>query len=75
MAQLNLTEAKIHFFEMIQKALLGEEMIITDEHRSLVKIVPLSPPGSRREPGSGTGQLLYMADDFDAPLEDFEEYQ
>ncbi len=75
MAQLNLAEAKINFFEMIQKALLGEEMIITDEHRPLVKIVPLSAPGSRREPGSGTGQLLYMADDFDAPLEDFEEYQ
>ncbi|WP_446010964.1 type II toxin-antitoxin system Phd/YefM family antitoxin [Candidatus Electrothrix sp.] len=75
MAQLNLTEAKTHFFEMIQKALLGEEMIITDEHRPLVKIVPLSAPESRRKPGSGTGQLLYMADDFDAPLEDFEEYQ
>lgn len=74
MAQLSLAEAKTHFLEIIRKALLGEEIVIADEHRPLVKIVPLSVPGERK-PGSGAGQLLYMADDFDAPLDDFEGYQ
>lgn len=30
-------------------------------------------PAPRRTPGSGAGQLLHMADDFDALLEDFKE--
>ncbi|MEA2083404.1 MAG: type II toxin-antitoxin system Phd/YefM family antitoxin [Thermodesulfobacteriota bacterium] len=74
MTQLNIAEAKAHFSEIIQKALLGEEIIIAKGHRPLVKIVPLSTTGNKRKPGSGTGQLQYMADDFDAPLDDFKEY-
>lgn len=27
----------------------------------------------KREPGTGKGQILYIADDFDKPLEDFDE--
>ena len=75
MAQINLAEAQTHFLEIIQKALLGEEVIIADNYRPLVQIVSLSAPKNKRVPGSGSGQLQYMADDFNAPLEDFEEYQ
>jgi prevent-host-death family protein len=75
MTQLNIAEAKAHLSEVIQKVLLGEEIIIAKDHKPLVKIVPIEPPLTTREPGSGKGQLLFMADDFDAPLEDFEEYQ
>ena len=74
MTQINIAEAKAHFSEIIQKALLGEEIIIAKGHRPLVKIVPLSTTGNKRKPGSGAGQLQYMADDFDAPLDDFKEY-
>ncbi|MCK5230933.1 MAG: type II toxin-antitoxin system Phd/YefM family antitoxin [Desulfobulbaceae bacterium] len=74
MTQLNIAEAKAHFSEIIQKALLGEEIIIAKGHHPLVKIVPLSTTGNKRKPGSGAGQLQYMADDFDAPLDDFKEY-
>lgn len=74
MTQLNIAEAKAHFSELIQKAMLGEEVIIAKDHRPLVKIVPLTKSLNKRKPGSGAGQLLYMADDFDSPLEDFEKY-
>ncbi|NOQ46941.1 MAG: type II toxin-antitoxin system prevent-host-death family antitoxin [Desulfobulbaceae bacterium] len=74
MTQLNIAEAKAHFSEIIQKALLGEEVVIAKGNRPLVKIVPLASPISKRTPGSGKGQLLQMAEDFDAPLEDFKEY-
>ena len=74
MTQLNIADAKAHFSEIIQKALLGEEIIIAKGHRPLVKIVPLPTTGNKRKPGSGAGQLQYMADDFDAPLDDFKEY-
>lgn len=74
MTQHNIAEAKAHFSEFIQKALLGEEVIIAKGHKPLVKIVPLDNYKKHRLPGSGKGQLLYMADDFDATPEDFEGY-
>lgn len=74
MTQHNIAEAKAHFSELIQKALLGEEVIIAKGHKPLVKIVPLDNNKKHRLPGSGKGQLLYMADDFDTTPEDFEGY-
>jgi prevent-host-death family protein len=74
MTQVNIAEAKAHLSEIIQKAMLGEEVIIARGNHPLVKIVPLSRALKKRTPGSGAGQLLHMADDFDAPLDDFEEY-
>ena len=75
MRQLNIAEAKAHFSEIIEKALLGEEIIIARGNHPLVKIVPLSSISGKRKPGSGAGQLQYMSDDFDAPLDDFKEYK
>ena len=66
-AQFNLTEAKTHLSELIQKALLGEEVIITRKNRPLVKIVAIKP--TKRKPGTGKG--IWMAPDFHEPLDDF----
>ena len=72
--KFNIAEAKAHLSEIIQKALLGEEVIIARRDKPLVRIVPIGQETGRRQPGSGKGQLLEMAEDFDAPLEDFKEY-
>ncbi|MEE4252822.1 MAG: type II toxin-antitoxin system Phd/YefM family antitoxin [Desulfuromusa sp.] len=74
MTQHNIAEAKAHFSEIIQKALLGEEVIIAKGNKPLVKIVPLKNSDQKRIPGTGSGQLLYMADDFDETPEDFKDY-
>ncbi len=74
MTQINIAEAKAHFSEIIQKALLGEEIIIAKGDKPLVKLVPLSKPDKKRIPGSATEQILYVADDFDAPLDDLKDY-
>jgi prevent-host-death family protein len=74
MIQFNIAEAKAHFSEIIQKALMGEEIIIAKGHKPLVKLVPLSKPAGKRIPGSASKQILYIADDFDAPLDDFKDY-
>ncbi len=74
MTQHNIAEAKAHFSEIIQKALLGEEVIIAKGNQPLVKIVPVNGPGKKRLPGTGKGQLLYMADDFDKTPDDFKDY-
>jgi len=70
MAQFNLATAKARFSELVQKAMLGEEVIVTKENKAVVKIVPIKP--AKRKPGTGKG--IWMAADFDEPLEDFQEY-
>ncbi len=74
MSQLNIADAKANFSKIIDKALLGEEVIIARDNRPLVKIVPIELPQKIRKPGSGKGQLIEMSDDFDLPLDDMEEY-
>lgn len=74
MTQLNIAEAKAHFSEIIRKALLGEEIIIARDNQPLVKLVPLTQVDGKRVPGSGKGQLIKMAADFDSSVDDFEDY-
>jgi prevent-host-death family protein len=71
--QVNIAEAKARFSELIEKAVLGEEIIVAKDNKPVAKIVPLRP--AKCEPGTGKGQILWISDDFDAPLEDFAEYQ
>lgn len=75
MSQFNIAEAKAHFSELIQKAALGEEVVIARDNRPLVKLVPVNAPTGARQPGSARGKVLHMADDFDATPEDFVEYR
>lgn len=75
MTQHNIADAKAHFSELIQKTLLGEEVIIAKGNRPIAKIVPLASDEELRIPGSGKDQIRYIADDFDATPEDFMDYQ
>jgi len=75
MQQFNIGEAKAHLSDLVQKALLGEEIIIARDNKPLLRLVPIEPPQRIRQPGSGKGQLLHMAEDFDATLDDFAEYR
>lgn len=74
MPQFNIAEAKTHLSELIQKAVLGEEVIIARDNKPQVRIVPIKLPVRRRTPGSGKGQILFIADDFDAIPDDFADY-
>jgi prevent-host-death family protein len=65
-----LADAKAHFSEIVQKAMLGESITVTKENRPVVKIVAIKP--ATRTPGTGKG--IWMAPDFDQPLADFMEY-
>ena len=73
MPQFNIAEAKAHFSELIEKAVLGEEIIVAKDNKPIAKIVPLRP--AQRKPGTAKGQIRFIAPDFDAPLEDFAEYR
>jgi prevent-host-death family protein len=74
MSKFNIADAKTHFSKLVQKAMLGEEVIIAKDNKPVLKLVPLNKPKQRRRPGSGKGQILYVAPDFDATPEDFKDY-
>jgi len=73
MYEISLEEAQAQFGRLIQKAIQGQEIIITHNNVPMVRLVSIPRPKPRPQFGSAKG-LITMADDFDAPLEDFKEY-
>ena len=73
MPRFNVAEAKARFPELVKRAMLGEEVIISKNNKPLVKLVPVERPKGRRKPGSGKGQILYLAPDFDATPDGFKD--
>ncbi len=72
--QVNIAEAKAHFSELVQRASMGEEVVIARDNRPLVKLVPIRPAKGKRRPGSGKGQVIRIASDFDETPEAFKDY-
>ena len=73
MYQIELEKAKAQIESVLQTALDGEEVVITQNEQPVLKLVSISSAKSRRQRGSAKG-LITMSDDFDEPLEDFAEY-
>ena len=71
--KFNIAEAKAHFSELVQKAMLGEEIVIAKGNKPVLKLVPLEKSKQPRKPGSAKGNI-WMAEDFDAIPEGFEDY-
>jgi prevent-host-death family protein len=74
MSKFNIAEAKSRFSELVQKAMLGQEVIISKDNKPVVRLVPLQQPKQRRRPGSGKGQILHIAPDFDATPAQFKDH-
>ncbi len=73
MTQIELQDAKEQFMKLVERAASGEEIVIYKNKRPFVKLLPIDHVPHQREFGSAKG-LIQMADDFDEPLADFEEY-
>jgi len=71
--QFNVAEAKARFSELVKRAMAGEEVVIAKDNKPVLKLVPVRAPARRRVPGSAKG-LIWVAPDFDAPLDDFADY-
>ncbi len=74
MARFNIAEARAHFPELVRKALMGEEIVITKDNKPLLKMVPVHPSQQQRKPGSAKGQILWNAPDFEKTPDDFNDY-
>jgi antitoxin (DNA-binding transcriptional repressor) of toxin-antitoxin stability system len=71
MHQIDIDRAKSQLESLLQAALNGDEVIITQNNQLILKLVRLSKPKKRRQSGSARG-LIWMSPDFDQPLEDFD---
>ena len=72
MHQVNTEEAKDHLTDLIDAAVRGEEIVITKDDQHRVRLVPIQRTKPRPQFGGGKG-LITVPDDFDEPLEDFEQ--
>lgn len=73
MHQVSIEEAKTTLPDLIEAAVSGDDVLIAKDAQNIVRLVPVSGTKSVPQFGSAKG-LISMAEDFDAPIEDFDEY-
>ena len=76
MSTITLQEAQADLSALIHRLSPGDEVLITENEKTVAKLVlpPAEPVQKLRQLGTMRGSVLYMAPDFDAPLDDFAEY-
>lgn len=77
MISVRIDEAESRLAELLEASLRGESVFITlssDEGERLIQLKAIE--SVRRRPVFGSARGLFtMSEDFDAPLEDFADYQ
>lgn len=72
MTTITVEEAQAKLKELIGALSPGEEVVITENERPVAKLIGERP--ARPAPGLGKGSIVYMAPDFDEPLDEFKVY-
>jgi antitoxin (DNA-binding transcriptional repressor) of toxin-antitoxin stability system len=71
MTSISLEEAQAKLPEIIQQLQPGEEITITDHGLPLAQVKKAEPASWPCQAGTAKDKILWIAPDFDAPLEDF----
>ncbi len=76
MQTISLADAQSQLPNLIRSLQPGEELVITENQVPVARLVGESaaPSKSKRQLGAMSGSVLYMAPDFDAPLDEFRDY-
>ncbi len=75
MGTVTIQEAKASLSELIHRLAPGEELLITENNQPIARLLPsVTASPLPRKLGTLRGTVQYVAPDFDAPLEDFQEY-
>lgn len=74
MTTLTIQEAQAQLEEIIHRLAPGDEVVITENNQPVAKLARTEPRQQWPcKAGSAKGKI-WMAPDFDAPLEEFKEY-
>ena len=68
-ATVSIYEAKTRLSHLVDRALQGDDVVITRHGRPVARLVPAARPRAPRRLGSLRGKI-HVAKDFDAPLPD-----
>ncbi len=71
--EIGAFEAKTHLSAILEKVAQGQSFIITKRGQPIAEIKPFAPPLKKRVLGLWRDRI-WVAPDFDEPLEDFKEY-
>jgi len=74
MHQVAIEEAGVQLAELVREAQNGEEVILTQNNAPVARLTMVEADKPRPQFGSAKEVIVWMADDFNAPLEDFAEY-
>jgi antitoxin (DNA-binding transcriptional repressor) of toxin-antitoxin stability system len=75
MPTVTIEEAQHRLTELIHGLACGEDLVITEHDQPIARLSLTAPPPQKpRTPGTLRSTVMYMAPDFDAPLDDFKEY-
>ena len=75
MTAISVCEAQASLSQLIHRLTPGEELLLTEDDRPVAKLVAtMSERNQVPKLGTQRGLVIYMAPDFDAPLDDFQEY-
>jgi antitoxin (DNA-binding transcriptional repressor) of toxin-antitoxin stability system len=74
MMTVTIQEAQAQLLDLIHRLQDGDEVVITENDQPVAKLARTEPKNQWPcKAGSAKGKI-WMAPDFDAPLEDFKEY-
>ena len=64
---VNIHQAKTHLSKLLERAALGEEIVIAKAGKPVARLVPFEKPKIQRVLGTAKGDFV-VPEDFDAPL-------
>lgn len=73
MTSISIQDAQQQLVALIHGLAPGEEVVITENDRAVARLTPATDGCRKPVLGGMRGTVLYMADDFDAPLKGFGE--
>ena len=76
MTTISIEEAQAKLPDLIHRLHSGDELVITENNQPVARLVHAAPAPRQtpRQPGILRGSVVYIAPDFDSPLEDFGDY-
>jgi antitoxin (DNA-binding transcriptional repressor) of toxin-antitoxin stability system len=73
MRQINLDDAPVQLDDLVQAAIEGEDIFLVTPDERIIQLVPLQSRIRHPQFGSAKG-MFTIGENFDDPLDDFNEY-
>lgn len=70
MQVVNIHDAKTRLSKLLEQVQSGEEVVIAKSGMPIVRLVPYIPPKRKVAPPGAMEGEIWIADDFDAPMDD-----